>query len=96
MFIDEISPATVVLEDIINSLSHDKYMNTMEHFNIGDLITAELQKLIVPTWYRYNYEQFLNFFPKLEKLQALVLCHSNIDNSCLKIIGTWCKNLRYF
>ncbi|EFX74319.1 hypothetical protein DAPPUDRAFT_109011, partial [Daphnia pulex] len=54
----------------------------------------ELQKLIVPYWYRYNYEQFLNFFPKLEKLQTLALCYSNIDNSCLKIIGTWCKNLR--
>jgi hypothetical protein len=67
----------------------------MKNFNIGYLITAELQKLIVPYWYRYNYEQFLTFFPKLEKLQTLALCYSNIDNSCLKIIGTWCKNLRY-
>ncbi|EFX83072.1 hypothetical protein DAPPUDRAFT_240613 [Daphnia pulex] len=53
----------------------------MKNFNIGYLITAELQKLIVPKWYRYNYEQYLNFFPKLEKLQVLVL-------------RTWCKNLR--
>jgi hypothetical protein len=90
------SLATVVLEAIIISLPDIKYLKTMKNFNIGYLITAELQKLIVPKWYRYNYEQYLNFFPKLEKLQVFVLRYSNIDNSCLKIIGTWCRNLRYF
>ncbi len=91
----EISLAAVLLDAIIQSLCSSQTKNTTvkHHFNIRFFITTKLQKLIAPS-YPYDYEQFSNFFPKLEKLQVLALCYSNIDDSCLKIIATWCKNLR--
>ncbi|XP_046449042.1 uncharacterized protein LOC124197570 [Daphnia pulex] len=83
---------TVLLEEIICSFPQEK---KLKNFNIGFLITPELQQLIIPSLCRYsNYnEQYLNF-RKLEKLQVLVMQKTNVGDSCLKIIGTWCKNLR--
>jgi hypothetical protein len=85
--------ATVLLEEIICSFPQEK---KLKNFNIGFLITPELQQLIIPSLCRYsNYnEQYLNF-RKLEKLQVLVMQKTNVGDSCLKMIGTWCKNLRY-
>jgi hypothetical protein len=84
--------ATVLLEEIICSFPQEK---KLKNFNIGFLITPELQQLIIPSLCRYsNYnEQYLNF-RKLEKLQVLVMQKTNVGDSCLKMIGTWCKNLR--
>ncbi|XP_046642665.1 uncharacterized protein LOC124327709 [Daphnia pulicaria] len=83
---------TVLLEEIICSFPQEK---KLKNFNIGFLITPELQQLIIPSLCRYsNYnEQYLNF-RKLEKLQVLVMQKTNVGDSCLKMIGTWCKNLR--
>jgi len=89
--------ATTLLEDIINFLPINQ--TATKTFNIEFLITAELQKLIFYhfpcRFYCYEYEQYLNFFPKLEKLQVLVLPNTNVDDLCLKLIGTFCKKLRY-
>jgi hypothetical protein len=66
------------------------------HF-CGNLVfyyqSAERQ--YVPLFVIVIEDEFLNLCPKLEKLKVLVLQYSDIDNSCLKTIGTWCKNLRY-
>ncbi|XP_046449280.1 uncharacterized protein LOC124197778 isoform X2 [Daphnia pulex] len=83
---------TVLLEEIICSFPQEK---KLKNFNIGFLITPELRKLIIPNLCRYSNqnEQYLNF-RKLEKLQVLVMKKTNAGDSCLKIIGKWCKNLR--
>ncbi|XP_046454988.1 SCF E3 ubiquitin ligase complex F-box protein grrA-like [Daphnia pulex] len=85
----------VLLDAIIQSFCGSQTENTIvkHHINIRNFITTKLQKLIVPSC-PYDYEQFSNFLPKLEKLQVLALCYSNIDDSCLKLIATCCKNLR--